>query len=61
MKLNPRQYELQFEEDDENVGLVKAGKNQNKSKKKPQKFRDEYSKRDNKKLNKPYKVSKFKD
>lgn len=53
MKLNPRQYDLRdFDEDEEETPRMpkKPAKQ-----KKPQKMRDEFTKRDNKKFNKPNK------
>ena len=54
MKMNPRQYDLRdFDEDEDE--LPRMSKKPTKPKK--QKMRDEFTKRDNKKFNKPNKNS----
>lgn len=59
MKLNPRQYDLQdFDDEDDKTNsripnVIKGNKPVKKTK---TKMRDEYTKRDNKKFNKPHKL-----
>lgn len=58
MKLNPRQYDLQDfddEDDETNSRIPNVIKGNKPVKKTKTKMRDEYTKRDNKKFNKPHK------